>query len=133
VRRFAAPELLPLPRYFPRKLRQGWSARRVGVRGFPGLKIQTWATRRLEEDFETKSVIQEDRIKIKELFEIGKMDNAEIKDRCVSLRDYMAELFESWSDSNMQHLTLTSVGIAIGHANIKRIVGEFSNLSIWIN
>ena len=27
----------------------------------------------------------------------------------------------------------TSVGIAIGHANIKRLVGEFANLSIWIN
>jgi hypothetical protein len=27
----------------------------------------------------------------------------------------------------------SSVGIAIGHANIKRLVGEFANLSIWIN
>jgi len=23
--------------------------------------------------------------------------------------------------------------IAIGHANIKRLIGEFANLSIWIN
>jgi hypothetical protein len=28
---------------------------------------------------------------------------------------------------------LTSVGISIGHANIKRLVGEFAKLSIWIN
>jgi len=33
----------------------------------------------------------------------------------------------------MKKFTLTSLGIAIGHANIKRLIGEFANLSIWIN
>lgn len=42
-------------------------------------------------------------------------------------------LFETWSESAMKNFTLTSVGIAIGYANIKRLVGEFANLSIWIN
>ena len=50
-----------------------------------------------------------------------------------AIRPYMSGVFETWSESAMKNLTLTSVGIAIGHANIKRLVGEFSNLSIWIN
>jgi hypothetical protein len=45
----------------------------------------------------------------------------------------MENVFDTWSDSQMKNFTLTSVGIAIGHANIKRLVGEFANLSIWIN
>jgi hypothetical protein len=45
----------------------------------------------------------------------------------------MSGLFETWSGSLMKNFTLTSVGIAIGHANIKRLIGEFANLSIWIN
>ncbi len=35
--------------------------------------------------------------------------------------------------TEFKSFTLTSVGIAIGHANIKRPVSKFSNLSIWIN
>jgi hypothetical protein len=49
------------------------------------------------------------------------------------LRPYMASVFEIWSNSSMKSFTLTSVGIAIGHANVKRLVGEFANLSLWIN
>jgi len=70
---------------------------------------------------------------IRELFDVGKMSDTEIKRKCIAIRPYMAELFETWSESAMKHFTLTSVGIAIGHANIKRLVGEFANLAIWIN
>jgi len=61
------------------------------------------------------------------------MNGDEIREKCIEIRPYMAGLFQVWSESAMKHFTLTSVGIAIGHANIKRLVGEFSNLSIWIN
>ena len=87
----------------------------------------------LEKNFETHAITLEDRAKIKELFDVGKMTEKEIKDKCIEIRPYMSELFEIWSVSAMKHFTLTSVGIAIGHANIKRLVGEFANLSIWIN
>jgi len=87
----------------------------------------------LDKLFETRSVSLEDRIKITELFETSKMSDVEVKEKCVSIRGYMEDLFKSWSGSPMQNLTLTSVGIAIGHANIKRFIGEFANLSIWIN
>lgn len=72
--------------------------------------------------------------KFKELFAANKMTHEEVRAKCIEVRGYMAPLFETWSQSSMKNFTLTSVGIAIGHANIKRLVKEeFSDLSIWIN
>jgi hypothetical protein len=45
----------------------------------------------------------------------------------------MDRVSEIWSGSSMKNFTLTSVGISIGHANIKKNLGEFTDLSIWIN
>jgi hypothetical protein len=87
----------------------------------------------LDKNLEAHAITLEDRAKITALFDVGKMADAEIRDKCISIRTYMSDLFECWSGSSMKNFTLTSVGIAIGHANIKRLAGEFSNLSIWIN
>lgn len=80
-----------------------------------------------------QSVDAEDSGKIKALFDLGKMTDEEIKAKCIEIRPYMSPVFDVWSDSQMKNFTLTSVGIAIAHANIKRLVGEFANLAIWIN
>lgn len=98
-------------------------------------KLQVRANNKelLDKAFEAHAITPEDRSKITTLFDVGKMNDAEIKDKCIEIRPYMAGLFETWSGSAMKSFTLTSVGIAIGHANIKRLVGEFANLSIWIN
>ncbi|MDO8263522.1 MAG: hypothetical protein Q7T21_09865 [Gallionella sp.] len=76
---------------------------------------------------------QEDRTKIIALFDQGLMSDEEVINKCVSIRPYMEQVFSTWASSSMKNFTLTSVGIAIGHANIKRLVGEFADLSIWIN
>lgn len=98
-------------------------------------KVQVRANSKelLDKNFEAHAITPEDRSKITSLFDAGKMNDAEIKDKCIAIRPYMAGLFETWSGSPMKNFTLTSVGIAIGHANIKRLVGVFANLSIWIN
>lgn len=98
-------------------------------------KIQIWFLNQkfLEEDLDKYEIAPEDRTKIIDLFNMNKMNDDEIRAKCVEIRPYMADLFEIWSDSAMKNFTLTSVGIAIGHANIKRLAGEFSDLSIWIN
>lgn len=75
----------------------------------------------------------EDAAKIKALFDLNKMNDEEIRAKCIEIRGYMESVFEAWSTSQMKNFTLTSVGIAIGHANIKRLAGEFADLSIWIN
>lgn len=87
----------------------------------------------LKDNFQTFNISAEDQEKIVALFNTGKMTHPEIREKCISLRPFMDSVFDTWSNSNMKAFTLTSVGMAIGHANIKRMVGEFASLSIWIN
>jgi hypothetical protein len=90
-----------------------------------------------EEDLNSKmeahALTQDDKFKINQLFELNKMPHTEIAEKVTSIRSYMGGVFEIWRNSSLKSFTLTSVGIAIGHANIKRQIGEFADLSIWIN
>lgn len=61
------------------------------------------------------------------------MNQEEVKDYLTSARPYMSSMIDAWEDSPMKNFTLTSVGIAIGHANVKKNLDEFTDLSIWIN
>lgn len=61
------------------------------------------------------------------------MTSDEIRSKILEIRPAMAVVLEKWSNSGMQQLSLTSVGRAIGHANVKRLVGPFGDLAIWIN
>lgn len=97
------------------------------------LQVRANSKELLDNALEEYAILAEDRVQIQALFDLGKMNDSEIKDKCIEIRPYMCSLFETWSESAMKNFTLTSVGIAIGHANIKRLVGEFANLSIWIN
>lgn len=82
---------------------------------------------------ESKGLAGEQEKSLKDFFNKNKMSDKEIRKKCVQTRDYMKNVFDVWENSHMKNFTLTSVGIAIGHANIKRLIGEFSDLSIWIN
>lgn len=87
----------------------------------------------LKKNMDNCGLPDEDKPKIIALFNLEKMNEQEIKAKCIEIRPYMEGVFDVWSNSDMKHFTLTSVGIAIGHANIKRLIGEFADLSIWIN
>ena len=79
------------------------------------------------------SVDHEDRARIMELFNEGLMNNKEVIEKCISIRPYMELVFLAWNSSSIRVFCLTSVGIAIGHANIKRVVRDFPELAVWIN
>ena len=98
-------------------------------------KIQVRANNReaLEKHLDTHQLNFEDKTKILELFTINKMSHNEIKEKCISIRPYMENIFNVWANSPMKSFTLTSVGMSIGHANLKRLVGEFASLEIWIH
>lgn len=81
----------------------------------------------------TLSIPHDDTTKMALLFDVNKMSKVEVRQKCVSIRPYMSEVFDVWNASAMKNFSLTSVGISIGHANLKKIIGEFSDLSIWIN
>lgn len=87
----------------------------------------------LDEIMKKNNVPIEDQAKITELFNKDKMSEQEIKNKCIEIRPYMETVFDVWNTSSMKQFVLTSVGISIGHANIKRLIGEFAPLSIWIN
>lgn len=81
----------------------------------------------------TKAVGEQENL-IRTLYSKNRMDVKEVRKKCVGLRPYMENVFSCWEDSYMESFNLTSVGMAIGHANIKQAIGrEFADLSIWIN
>jgi len=61
-----------------------------------------------------------------------KSDN-EVKDFLISIHPEMKKLFELWQKAGMANFTLTSVGIAIAHANLHRRTGMSADLGLWIN
>lgn len=87
----------------------------------------------LTKSMEEQNVPEPEQVKIKELFNLTKMSEDEIRDKCIEIRPYMGNLFECWTTTPLARFSLTSVGIAIGHANVKRLTGEFADLAIWIN
>ncbi|MDT6921588.1 LPO_1073/Vpar_1526 family protein [Pseudomonas atacamensis] len=96
-------------------------------------QINCLNTDALNAKLEYYSVQESDRQKINNLFGLAMMSAEEIIKRCTTIRPYMSEMFSVWNDSDMKSYSLTSVGMSIGHANIKRCIGEeFANLSIWI-
>ncbi|MBI1185008.1 hypothetical protein GC194_12100 [bacterium] len=46
--------------------------------------------------------------------------------------DFMSTLFDVWDNSSLKNMTLTSVGIAIATANLRRKTGISVDLGIWI-
>jgi asparagine synthetase A len=45
----------------------------------------------------------------------------------------MTGLFKIWNESQLKLFELSSVGIAIGHANFRKVTGDKSQLKIWVN
>ncbi len=41
-------------------------------------------------------------------------------------------LFDVWQSTPLKNVMLTSTGIAIGHANVSRVVGFDAELNVWI-
>lgn len=61
-----------------------------------------------------------------------RMTPGDVRDFLRSLSPVMSKLLEIWADTPIKNFTLTSVGIAIGHANATRVTGDRDDLTIWI-
>jgi len=70
--------------------------------------------------------------KLKQLFETSTKPANEVKKMLVDAIPEMERVFEVWSNSPFNQFELTSVGIAIAHANYRRKIGDTMDLSIWI-
>lgn len=81
----------------------------------------------------TGANLQEDeKTRINALFNEANLPHDQIRQKLLSVAPFLQALTDQWSASSLSHFELTSVGMAIGHANIKKDVGEFAPLSIWI-
>jgi hypothetical protein len=78
-------------------------------------------------------VSAEDAQKLRQAFGKNRLTSPEIKAKCIEVFPDIQLLFELWTSTNLHNITLTSVGIGLAHANIKRLNGEFADLSIWVN
>lgn len=78
------------------------------------------------------NVTDDERGRIDALYAEGSVDAAIVKEGVLSAIPWLAGVHGIWESSGMGGFQLTSVGMAIGHANVKRLVGEFAPLSIWI-
>ncbi|ROT44772.1 LPO_1073/Vpar_1526 family protein [Pusillimonas sp. NJUB218] len=98
-------------------------------------KLQNNAMNRqtIEKQIEEKQLSADDGAKLLTLFDESKLNDIQVKEKVIQIRPFMKEVFDAWVNTPMQSFTLTSVGIAIGHANIKRFAREFTELEVWIN
>ncbi|MBX9804819.1 MAG: hypothetical protein K2Y18_03580 [Alphaproteobacteria bacterium] len=69
---------------------------------------------------------------LKALQNTNSMLENEIEDDINQIDPNFKNLFKTWKTSSLQSLQLTSVGIALAQANIKRITGIDLDLGIWI-
>ena len=70
--------------------------------------------------------------KLKAFFNKTTMNNQEVKDYIISINGEMEKIFTLWQDSIFKKLELSSVGVAIAHANYRRKTGKTMDLSNWI-
>ncbi len=61
------------------------------------------------------------------------MTDSAAQEVVASAASCMEHLVHTWTNSKLKSLTLTSVGIAIGHANLRRVTGDHFDLRIWIH
>jgi len=86
----------------------------------------------LESMSKEKGFSDEEIIKLKSLFERTTMQQNEVKELLILAIPAIKRIFEVWDSSPIKNLELTSVGVAIAHANYRRKTSDTMNLSIWI-
>ncbi len=69
---------------------------------------------------------------LRQVIRVGQMNPQEIRSDILDKLPDATNLFDVWSGSMLGQLTLTSVGLAIGHSYWRRITGGQTPLSVWI-
>jgi len=74
------------------------------------------------------------RKRLSTLLRMSTLNGEGMRAALVDCHPAMADLFRIWEGSPMQHTSLTSVGVAIGHANCRRTVGASpGDLATWVD
>lgn len=86
----------------------------------------------LEAYIEKNKIATEDSRKIMNLYEKSLKDHNEIQQLLTEAGGTMKDITDRWESSNLQHLSLTSVGIAIGASYFEQVTGNRIDIGIWI-
>jgi hypothetical protein len=78
------------------------------------------------------SINDEHARKLSSLQQRSQMSKDEIFNFLVNLCPAISNLIDIWNNSSMKNMTLTTVGISLAHANIRRITSDDLDLSKWI-
>jgi hypothetical protein len=62
----------------------------------------------------------------------GVLQDHEVVEEAIAFDGRIGDISEAWESSSLQNLTLTSVGIAIGHTYWRRLAGGTAPLSVWL-
>lgn len=66
------------------------------------------------------------------VYDMGALAHPEIKAEILERAPELAGLLDTWDNSGLPNLTLTTVGLAIGHSYWQRVTGGSAPLNIWI-
>jgi len=97
------------------------------------LQISVMDDNILEEVMRELNVTDELKPKYQQIFNQSTMSAEEVKLFLLKINPSLKQVFEIWSSSRFNKLELSSVGIAIAHANYRRRTGNTLDLKIWIN
>jgi len=86
----------------------------------------------LDKISDRNGLVSDKKQKLKQLFESSTKPANEVKEMLIDAIPEMERVFEVWRNSPFDQFELTSVGIAIAHANYRRKIGDTMDLSIWI-
>ena len=86
----------------------------------------------LKDICEKNGISDDNKTKLKNIFNNFTMSNQEIKDKIIELSPEMEQLFNLWTSTNISKFKPTTVGIAIAQANLRSKQGIELDLSIWV-
>lgn len=87
----------------------------------------------LDKEMERLKVADDIKPKIKQVFNQATMNANEVKELLIKTNPCLQKVFDTFTNSRFNKFELSSVGIAIAHANYRRRTGQTLDLSIWIN
>ncbi|WP_232508126.1 LPO_1073/Vpar_1526 family protein [Desulfobacula toluolica] len=86
----------------------------------------------LERIIDKNGLSEEIKNKLKQYWQNTTKSQGEVKTMLLEAIPEMEKIFDVWGKASFNRLELTSVGIAIAHANYRRKTGDTMDLSIWI-
>ena len=86
----------------------------------------------LEDVMNENNLNDEQKVKVRAIWNKYSMHQNEIKDFLLSIDGRMEKVFEVWQNSEFNKMELTSVGVAVAHANYRRKTGKTLDLTNWI-